>query len=173
MPETYIKIIRKANLGIAILGAVYAMVGSAHADPIYRSISPDGEVTYSSLPLPGAHESKAIEIESLSPEQRRAGVLLRRQDKILSAEVTASLQSLESEWRQLDREIVSAQKVLAEAESSLQSGRTPLPGERRGNVSGGSRLTEAYFQRLRQNEMRVEQSKERLDRVYAARNALK
>ena len=173
MPRISGNKIRAAIFVILISGMACGMAASAHADTIYRSISPDGEVTYSSQPLPGARESKEIVIESLSPEQRRAGMLLRRQDKALSAEVNARLQSLESEWHQVDREIVSAQKALAEAERALRKGRTPLPGERRGNVGGGSRLTDAYFQRLRQIETRVAQAKERLDRAYAARNALK
>jgi len=37
---------------------------------------------------------------------------------------------------------------------------------------GGSRLTQAFFQRLRQAELRVEQARQRLDLAYAARNAL-
>ncbi len=173
MPRTYISTVRAASVVTVILGALCAMTASVQAETIYRSIGRDGEVTYSSQPVPDARESAAINIESLSPEQRRAGLLLRRQDKSLSAEVNAQLQSRESEWRRVDREIVFAQKALADAESALQKGRTPLPGERRGNVGGGSRLTGAYFQRLRQLETRVEQAKERLDRAYGARNALK
>lgn len=149
------------------------MSASVRAETIYRSISPDGEVTYSSQPVPGARESAAVNIESLSPEQRRAGLLVRRQDKALSAQVNAQLQSREAQWRRVDQEIVSAQKALAAAESALQTGRTPLPEERRGNVGGGSRLTEAYFQRPRQLETRVERAKASLDRAYGARNALK
>ena len=173
MPRTYRNMILAATIVTAILGAVCAMAASAHAETIYRSISPDGEVIYSSQPVPGARESTAIEMESLSPEQRRAGLLLRRQDKALSAEVNARLQSREREWRGVDGKIVSAQKALADAESALQKGRTPLPEERRGKVGGGSRLTEAYFQRLQKLETRVEQANERLVRAYGARNALK
>ena len=173
MPGTYRSIIRAVTIVSAILGAACAMTASVHAETIYRSISPGGEVTYSSQPEPRSRESAAIEVESLSPEQRRAGLLLHRQDKALSAEVNAQLRSRAREWRRADREIVSARKALADAESTLQKGRTPLAGERRGNVGGGSRLTEAYFQRLRQIETRVAQAKERLDRAYEARNALK
>ena len=136
------------------------------------SNGPDGEITYSSQPVPGARESVGFDILTLSPEQRRAARLLRAQEKALSAQVSAELNAREKEWRRVDREIVSAQNELARAESALRKGRTPLPGERRGNVGGGSRLTEAYFQRLRQAELRVEQTQQRLNRAYAARNAL-
>lgn len=173
MPGTYRSIIRAATIVGAVLSAACVMTASVHAETIYRSIGPDGEVTYSSLPEPGARESTAIEIENLSPEQRRASLLLRQQEKALSSEADAQLQSRESEWRRVDREIISAQKALADAESALQKGRTPLSGERRGNVGGGSRLTEAYFQRLRKLETQVVQAKKRLDRAYEARNALR
>ena len=173
MPTNYRNTIRAVTIVITILGAGCAVSASVRAETIYRSTSPNGEVTYSSQPVPGARTSKAIDIESLSPEQRRAGLLLRRQDKALSAQVNAQLRSREAQWRRVDREIVSAQKVLVAAERALRKGRTPLPGEWRGNVGGGSRLTEAYFQRLRQLDTRVEQAKARLDRAYSARNALK
>jgi len=156
-----------------ILAAMCLSATSARAETIYRSVGADGEVTYSSLPVPGARESKAIKIQSLTPEQRRAGLLLLQQEKSLSAKVDAQLQSREKKWKRVDHEIISAQKVLADAESALQNGRTPLPGERSANVGGGSRLTETYFQRLKNLEAQVNQAKRRLDKAYEARNALK
>ena len=166
-------IIHTATIVTMFLGAVCALTISAQAETIYRSISTDGEVTYSSRPVPGAREYKAIEIESLTPEQRRAGLLLLRQEKSFSAKVDAQLQLRENAWKRVDQKIISAQKALANAESALQNGRTPLPGERRGNVGGGSRLTGGYFQRLQNLEKRMNQAKVRLDKAYEARNALK
>lgn len=81
--------------------------------------------------------------------------------------------AMEAQWRRVDREIISADKALVRSEKALQQGRTPLPGERTGKVGGGSRLTEAYFQRVHGLEAAVEQAKQRLDLAYAARNALK
>lgn len=159
---------RAAWRGLA--GAIVLLAtGLAHAEAIYKSIAPDGEVTYASQPVPGARESIRIEVEALSPEQRRAALELRREDRALAADI----RTRENAWKRVDREILAAQKALARAESALRKGRTPLPGERRGNAGGGSRLTQAYFDRLRGLELSVERAKERLDRAYAARNALK
>ena len=144
----------------------------ARAETIFKSTGQDGEITYSWKPVPGASKSVALDIQTLSPEQRRAAQMLRAQDRALSAQVSAELNARESEWRRVDREILSTQRELTRAENTLQKGRTPLPGERRGNAGGGSRLTNAYFERLRQEELRVEQARERLDKAYAARNAL-
>lgn len=60
-----------------ILAAMCLSATSAHAGTIYRSVGADGEASYSSLPVHGARESKAIEIERLTPEQRRASLQLR------------------------------------------------------------------------------------------------
>lgn len=162
----FLAVVAGAAVAVALLFAP-----AARADTVYKSIGPDGEVTYGSQPEPGARESIAIDIPSLSPEQRRAALLLRRHEKALSAEVNSRLRTLEREWRRVDLEIVAARNELAQAESALQKGRTPLPGERRGKAGGGSRLSEAYFQRLQQSEVRVEEAKQRLDRAYAARKA--
>lgn len=98
-------------LTIAAVTAAGIFAPAARADIIYRSIGSGGEVSYASRPAPGARESTAIDIPSLSPEQRRASQLLRRQDKALSDEVNARLRSLESEWRRVDLEITSAQRT--------------------------------------------------------------
>ena len=143
------------------------------AETIYKSTGQDGDITYSWHPVPGARKSVALDIQTLSPEQRRAAWLLRAQDKALAAQVDAKLNARQNEWNRVDREITYAQKELVRTESALRKGRTPLPGERRGNVGGGSRLTEAYFQRLREAELRVEHARHGLDLAYAARNALK
>ena len=174
MPVNASNKIQAATILIAILIAMYCFATSAHAETIYRSTSADGEVTYSSQPVPGARESRTIEIGSLTPEQRRAALLLRRQEKNTAAGVNAQLQSRENEWKHADQEIVSAQKALADAENALQNGRTPLAGERRANIDGHTtRLTGDYFQRLGDLEAQVAQAKARLDQAYGARNALK
>ena len=172
MPETFNSKIRIATI-LALIPAAMCLSATAHAETIYRSVGANGEVTYSSQPVPGAREYKAIEIESLTPEERRAGLLLHEQDKALSDKLGAQLKARKDAWDQADREITAAESALADAESALQEGREPLPGERISNAGGGTRLTEAYFQRLQDLEAQVKLAKERLDKAYEARNALK
>ena len=173
MPVNPSNKIQAATILVAISIAMYCYATSARAETIYRSTSADGEVTYSSQPVPGARESRTIETDSLTPEQRRAAALLRQQDRNAAAGADAQLQSRDKEWKRVDGEILSAQKALADAENALQNGRTPLGGERRGMIDGGTRLTGSYFQRLGDLEAQVAQAKARLDQAYAARNALK
>lgn len=165
-----------SSLRWVLAGAVIAAEATpvaALAETIYRSTGSDGEVTYSAQPVPGASKSVAIDIPSLSPEQRRAARRLRLEERNASRQVTADVNRIEEQWRRVDREIVAAQRSLAKAESVLQTSRAPLPGERRGNAGGGSRLTEAYFRRLGDLESRVENARARLARAYEERNALR
>jgi hypothetical protein len=54
-------------------------------------------------------------------------------------------------------------KQLQEAMAALEKGKEPLPGERLGNVGGGSRLTEAYFARQKGLEEAVEAARKQLN----------
>jgi hypothetical protein len=59
---------------------------------------------------------------------------------------------------------------LRAAKAAQVAGKEPLPGERRGNVNGSSRLTEAYWERQNALNADVAKARKRLNR--AARGAL-
>ena len=135
-------------------------------------MGPRGEITYAQHPAPDAVRVEKIEIETLSPERRRAINRLLREER--SADRRSGRHGeAEDKWARVDREIRYAQAQLQRAEGILEKGRTPRPGERLGIVGGGSRLTEAYFGRVDKLELAVEQAKHRLDRAYDARNELR
>jgi hypothetical protein len=79
----------------------------------------------------------------------------------------------EQAWRNADIEIRDATEKLQIEESTLDSGREPRADEWVGNLGGGTRLSQGYFDRLKSLEDRVDQARQRLDRAYDARNALK
>jgi uncharacterized protein YndB with AHSA1/START domain len=140
---------------------------------IYKSIEPNGEISYSWRPDPGASHIETINIDTLTVEQRRAVERFRREEIKAEQNADVNAAGLEDEWTQVDNEITHAQAELQKAEAALQTGRMPLPGERRGNRDGGSRLTQAYFDRLHDLELEVQRARLRLDSAYEARNALK
>ncbi len=70
-------------------------------------------------------------------------------------------------------EISDAERSLAEARRRLEAGREPLPGERLGTATGGSRLTPEYESRIAGLERDVAAAEERVKRAYEARNALR
>lgn len=142
-------------------------------DVIYKSIGPNGEVTYAWKPDPNAVRTETVEVETLSPEQRRAVKRLQQRKTQAKPKAAANADSLDEKWKRVDQEIKDAQTGLQNAEAALEKGRTPHPGERRGAAGGGSRLTQAYFDRIRNLELAVEQAKQRLDQAYDARNNLR
>jgi hypothetical protein len=140
---------------------------------IYKSIGPKGEITYAWRPQPNAVRTEAIEVETLSPEARRAAKQLRLEEQKTAQRVDANARALEDQWRRVDQEIKDALAGVQKAEADLRDGRTPYPGERLGIAGGGSQLTQAYFDRIHELELAVQQAKQRLDNAYAARNELK
>ena len=61
----------------------------------------------------------------------------------------------EREFQQAQSALTDARAQLAAAERQLRNGKEPLPGERTGNVGGGSRLNESYWARQQANEAAV------------------
>jgi hypothetical protein len=159
--------------GGAWLAACLPGLSQAADDTIYKSIGLHGEVTYSSHPQPGAVRTEAIKVDTLSPEQQRAALQLRMEEQKAEQKSEAEMQAREARWQRADQEIKDAIAAVQKAEADLESGREPLPGERLGMQGGGSRLTQAYFDRIHGLELAVEAAKLRLDKAYQARNALR
>jgi len=161
-------------LSALLLGVSLRAAGAEQAgETIYKSFESNGEVSYSWRPDPGALRAEAIEVNALTPEQRRAVERLRREEVRAGRAADSYARGLQDQWVRVDVELRQALAELQKAEAALSAGRTPLPGERRANAGGGSRLTQAYFDRLHDLELGVERSKQRLDNAYDARNELK
>ncbi|MFZ3322426.1 MAG: DUF4124 domain-containing protein [Usitatibacter sp.] len=142
------------------------------ADEIYKSVAKDGAITYSQSPQPGATNT-VVDIQVLSPEERRAAFALQRRINGTDLALNDAFEKREQAWRDADIEIRDATEKLTIEESALDSGRDPRADEWIQNVGGGARLTQGYFERLKTLEDRVAQARQRLDRAYDARNALK
>jgi hypothetical protein len=165
---------RIGNFSVLALGGLVAIASQGSlAEEIYKSVDGDGKVTYSQAPLPGAKQVSTVDIQTLSPEERRAALRLRKQVAGSNAALDEGFAKREEAWRLADVEIRDATARLLAEESALESGREPRAEEWIGNVGGGTRMTEAYFERLKMLEDRVAQARKRLDAAYAARDALK
>jgi hypothetical protein len=152
--------------------ALNVSVAIAAEDTIFKSTDAKGEVTYSARPQPDAVHTETIKIETLSPEEQRAAIHLQLEEAKIKRDIT-NAKTLEARWQRIDKEISNALAGVQKAEKDLKSGRTPLRGERRGNVGGGSRLTQAYFDRIHHLELAVQEAKQKLDKTYQARNQLR
>lgn len=121
-------------------------------------------------PDAGARDVKRIDVKTLSPEQVRAARRLLGAD---TRRADAAANAREQALSAADREIRATTSALSDAETALTSGREPLPGERLGTANGKTRLTQAYFDRLRRLENQVQGARQRLDRAYRRRNDLR
>jgi len=133
--------------------------GAACAQGVYRSVMPDGRVIYGDKPAPGAKESRKVDVSS---------------PNIATPGPSGGLNSPTPQQQALDTadaSIKSAQQELDNAKAALEAGREPQPGERIGIAGGGSRLNEAYEQRIKGLEDAVAAAQKRLDEALAARNA--
>ena len=162
-------------VNIVALAAGWILVAASPgllADEIYKSVAKDGSITYSQAPQPGARNT-VVDIQDLSPEARRAALVLQRKLEGANLALNDAFEKREQAWHDADIEIRDATEKLQIEESTLDSGREPRGDEWVGNAGGGTRLTQAYFERLKMLEDRVAAARARLDRAYDARNALK
>jgi hypothetical protein len=154
--------VSRLALFVAALGLV--VCGVASAQVIKKYVTPDGKTIYSDEPVPGAREVGVVAPPpEVSPEQRRAAEEAAQRNSELSDDVNQrATEQVQEETSQRDR-IRAAEKDLEAAKRTLEQGKEPLPGERKGTAGGASRLTEAYFQRQQANEQAVKKAQQKLD----------
>lgn len=165
------------------LGAVAAIIvpAVAFAQTLYKQVRPDGSIIYSDRPVPGAKVLETTDTPpppppppaqkagartaggpGKAPEVRQAG-----EGKPAASKAAKSENALDK----ADAEVRAAQEALEAAKHAREAGEEPLPGERLGTATGGSRLSDAYEERQRQLEKAVTDAEARLQRAYDARNA--
>lgn len=149
--------------GIVVL-LLAAVACPAAAETVFKYQRPDGKVIYSDSPVAGA---KLIGRFELVPAPARAD----RNDppappSPVAAGVERRLQAIDA----ADARVKAAARGLQQAEERQQQAVEPLPGERRGNVNGHSRLTPTYFARQRTAAAAVDAARDELEDAYAERN---
>jgi len=161
---TEVVMVKASLIAVFFASLLLAVSGVAGAQAIKKYVTPDGKTIYSDQPVPGAREVGVVAPPpEVSPEQRRAAEEAARRNSQRSDE--ADQRASEQEGGAMSRRdrIRAAEKALADAKRTLEQGKEPLPGERKGTAGGASRLTEAYFQRQKQNEQAVNQAQKNLD----------
>lgn len=146
---------------------------SAPAQTVYKSTMPDGHVVYGHKPAKGAAQVQKLEparpVIEIEPEAAEA---LRQREKAQASEIDKRLAARRAARDQASAEVAIAQTALDNAEKALAAGREPLPGERIATADGGSRLSEAHFDRVKALEDDVKAAQERLARTRRERNVL-
>ena len=133
----------------------------AFAQAMYKSTMPDGKVIYGEKPAPGAQRVETI----ASPPPKTGITVVTPAEKTQVDERIRQRSAIEDAKQ---RELEAARRQLQEAETALEAGKEPLPGERLGTAGGGSRLTDAYWERQTKLEQAVESARARLNKAEQA-----
>lgn len=155
-----------------ILAAAAAAAGAAQAQQVFKYVMPNGQVVYSDKPVPGGR----LMDEIAPPPPPAQGVAAPAQPATNAGQRDALRERLgerESRFQQAQANLNDARAQLTSAERQLVEGKEPLPGERTGNIGGGSRLNESYWERQRANEAAVVNARQALQDATNALNQLR
>jgi len=151
--------------GLVALALATGVV-SAAAETVYKYQRPDGTVVYSDSPVQGAKLIGQFELVP-APVSTQPGRGEPPRRPAATSGGTDRAQALDA----ADARVKAADQALKDALERQQQAFEPLPGERLGNVGGGtSRLAEAYFARQQAAAAAVDAARAELDEAYRARN---
>jgi hypothetical protein len=162
---------RKPVLTCLLAAALAGTAAVAHAQRVFKYVMPNGQVVYSDKPVPGGR----LVDEIAPPPPADPAAAQQRQDNVQDRRdaLRERLADRESQFQRASADLNEARTRLAAAERQLTDGKEPLPGERTGNVGGGSRLNEAYWQRQAANEAAVAQARADVRQAEATLNQLR
>lgn len=136
-------------------------VAAAYAQsPMYRSVMPDGKVVYSDKPVPGAKESKQVNLAPLNIATPPQAPDTAQQPP------AATTEPINKEAR-----VAAARQKLDAAQKALDAGREPGEGDRIGVAKGGgatSRFSDSYLERVKQLEDAVAAAQKEFDEAQRA-----
>lgn len=152
-----------------LLAGVLSLGLYAHAQ-VYKNVMPDGKIIYSDAPLKGA-KSTPVNVPPPPTEADKAKAQQRAQEEVQQREaLKGRLDDRRKKLDDADERVKQARVNLASAQTALEQGRTPMPGEMIGTVGAGARPSEGYLNRIAGLEKAVEAAKKALDDALHERN---
>lgn len=155
----------KPVLGGVLLGLCVA--GPLLAQTVYKSVDEQGNVTYSAEP---PKQSEAVERVKLPPgptPAERSAAEQRAKEIDQAADKAESSRTAGESAR--NARIEAAEKQVELAKQRLEAAKEVGPGDRTGTASGGSRLNESYWERVRKAESALEEAQAALKAAKAGR----
>ena len=146
---------------------LFGLAGAVAAQTVYRYVTPDGRTIFSDQPVPGAKLQGTVAPPappSHAPAQPRP---TRGAPHRPSRPVKPGCNGCATRRPRSRRRPRTSRRP----GRRLDAGKEPLPGERTGTATGGSRLNDEYWARQAANEEAVKRAQARLDAAVAARNA--
>ncbi|MEO8187935.1 MAG: hypothetical protein ABI580_11300 [Burkholderiaceae bacterium] len=162
---------RRLILAVCLTGAPLLATGQSM---IYKVQMPDGSVLYSdSVPSGGKvleeREAKSTPRVNTVPSQPAGKTAPAARRAAGSASDPTMRPAVPSKGAAPPDNIASLERDLSVAKRTLELGREPLPGERRGLAGGGSRLTPEYEARIAGMERDVAAIEAKLKIAYDRR----
>lgn len=153
---------------------------SSGATTIYRQVMADGRIVYSDKVAKGAKVDHTITMPpplkgNLWTTESGTRPVIAPQIEPTPIKKVASLPTA-GKRKPLDEaasDVIRAEMLLEDAEKRQAAGVEPLPGERTGNSSGGSRLNEAYGARQKLLAKEVSHAEAALKKAIAERDSLR
>jgi hypothetical protein len=136
---------------------------------LYKSTMPDGKVIYGDGPMPGA-----VKVEKTKPDTSKKGITaatpkekeaLRR----MEAERASSGSAAGPQGRTQAYSGADLEAKLREMEADREKAKEPLAGERIGTAGGGSRFTDAYWERQKRLDQGMESLRKEIEKARSAR----
>ena len=137
----------------------------AGAGTLYKQVDKDGHIVFSDKPQKGMKSVGTIQTQDDAPVSRSA---LRQEEKTLdqeSAQAKRQLNDTVAKRNAAYNRLRQAEDTLAAAKAAKASGQDPLPGERQGTATGGSRLLPAYDERQQSLEKAVDAAQKARDQA--------
>jgi hypothetical protein len=162
-------IVARIVLATGLLGLAALPALGQH---VYKYRLPDGTILYTDSQsgytdryTNGKLEETLIE-PTPSPAEVDSAMHARRESRARNSAAANATQStgIDAAYAMVG----DARQALQNAEAALQVGLEPLPGERLGNVDGHTRLSPAYWARVRGLRLNVHATRDRLDRATNA-----
>ncbi len=134
------------------------------AETAIRSVDEQGNVTFSDTPVSGAVQQEEISINAPAPSEQELQEAQQREEKLQNAaDFQGSVPAPDTPDPAARRK--AAMEKLRDTEKRYQEAVRVGPGDRIGTASGGSRLTEAYQQRVRDARAAVDRARKELQDI--------
>ena len=150
------------------------------AKKVYRLVMPDGRILYSDKPVKGAKVDETITFDPPPKGTASADVSGKPAEPPLRTapapvdRVTAIPPSGRSRTADdVEADVIRAEMLLEDARKRREVGAEPLPGERVGTATGGSRLSDDYHARQKRLAEEVAVAENVLKKSLAERDALR
>ena len=165
---------RTRSVAVALVAfETITTVAPSSAQSIYKSTLPDGRIVYGGRPEKGATKVEkmvpAAPLVEVDPKEAEAQ---RQRERAQVEQLEKRLAARQAARETSNTEVLAGKDAVSAAEKRLAAGKEPLPGERVATADGGSRLSEAYFERVKALEDELKSARERLDKAFRDRSAL-